>query len=665
MGLKWGMLKIIKWTDEALTRIPAVRFFATHSRTMELPFTNNPMEMTLTSGMVLIAAFLGNHTAGPPLIQHQTNLPRNYTTSYVIPASTFMHNGTDSSLDKGEWTPKLEDKTVKKRASAKLALEGKTLRLVTLKDWPLSDIKINKTSNQTYGIGVAFRFVELLRKKFGFNYTIVPTSENTAKSVVNMITGGKADMAAAFLPMLYTRKVSYSKALAKEEWVVLLRRPQESASGSSLLAPFDTTVWILILLSVFIVGPVMYAIMVVRVRLCRGSSRLSKVFSLTSCVWFVYGALMKQGSTLNPISDSSRLLFATWWIFITVVTAFYTANLTAFLTLSRFTLPINGPLDIASKSFRWIGQSGSPLESIIYVNLTTLNWLLGQMLSHLLLSQNVMLRSPLYKDGLMFIREKRVVDRLLFRDYLRKIEDGIEESQRCTFAITPESFNHLPMAFFYPLNSTLPKLFNPLLTSLVEAGIVNHLMNSDLPHSEICPLNLGNKDRQLRNADLLTTYKAVAIGLSVAAIAFAGEQALRLCLKWKRIKSKRLFMDKMKKRAHFESISFNSWFIRKWMRGAKDKKQLKSNKVGRNELGGTVSKRRGALQDHENSIGTMTVHNGREYLRVHEDTLGGVGITKLIPVRAPSAVLFERSHRGREGQIHSRKNIWKGSVNVI
>lgn len=61
--------------------------------------------------------------------------------------------------------------------------------------------------------------------------------------------------------------------------------------------------------------------------------------------------------------DSSRLLFATWWIFITILTAYYTANLTAFLTLSRFTLPINAPEDIAQKGYRWITKNGSTVKT--------------------------------------------------------------------------------------------------------------------------------------------------------------------------------------------------------------------------------------------------------------------------------------------------------------
>lgn len=74
---------------------------------------------------------------------------------------------------------------------------------------------------------------------------------------------------------------------------------------------------------------------------------------------------MKQGSILSPNADSIRVAFATWWIFITILTSFYTANLTAFLTLARFSLPINVPKDMVDKRQPFISQRGFAVEYAI------------------------------------------------------------------------------------------------------------------------------------------------------------------------------------------------------------------------------------------------------------------------------------------------------------
>lgn len=80
------------------------------------------------------------------------------------------------------------------------------------------------------------------------------------------------------------------------------------------------------------------------------------------------------------ITDSTRLLFATWWIFITILTSFYTANLTAFLTLSKFTLPFNSVDDIARREKHFVAQRGGGIEyaiknvsKISYIQYTYLN----------------------------------------------------------------------------------------------------------------------------------------------------------------------------------------------------------------------------------------------------------------------------------------------------
>jgi hypothetical protein len=59
--------------------------------------------------------------------------------------------------------------------------------------------------------------------------------------------------------------------------------------------------------------------------------------------------------------------------------------------------------------------------------------------------------------------------------------------------------------------------------SLVETGIVKHLLKQGMPPTEICPLNLRSTERQLRNGDLFTTYMVVVIGFISAIVAFVGE----------------------------------------------------------------------------------------------------------------------------------------------
>lgn len=86
---------------------------------------------------------------------------------------------------------------------------------------------------------------------------------------------------------------------------MIMTRPPASATGSGLTAPFTYQVWLLILVSLLAVGPLIYGLIILRYKLTKDSSQ--KTYPLPHCVWFVYGALMKQGSTLTPVAGKLNI----------------------------------------------------------------------------------------------------------------------------------------------------------------------------------------------------------------------------------------------------------------------------------------------------------------------------------------------------------------------
>ncbi|XP_074601073.1 ionotropic receptor 25a-like [Brevipalpus obovatus] len=60
-----------------------------------------------------------------------------------------------------------------------------------------------------------------------------------------------------------------------------------------------------------------------------------RVFTLKESLWFRFTSLTPQGGGEGPRALSGRLVTATWWLFGFIVVASYTANLAAFLTVSR------------------------------------------------------------------------------------------------------------------------------------------------------------------------------------------------------------------------------------------------------------------------------------------------------------------------------------------
>jgi hypothetical protein len=64
-------------------------------------------------------------------------------------------------------------------------------------------------------------------------------------------------------------------------------------------------------------------------------------------------------------------------------------------------------------------------------------------------------KSPLF-------RERRAVEYWMFRDYVTKTKNDVPENERCTYVVTSKSFLVHGIAFAYPKDSKLAKLFDPL-----------------------------------------------------------------------------------------------------------------------------------------------------------------------------------------------------------
>nr|XP_026491365.1 glutamate receptor ionotropic, delta-2 [Vanessa tameamea] len=529
--------------------------------------------------------------------------------------ASFCNDGFDNPLTATYIPPEKSE-----LQNLKNEINGKHLRIATYNNYPLSFTK--RTENGTIiGKGVAFFLINTLREKLNFTYEIVLPERNIElggrkpeDSVIGLVNSSKADVAAAFIPtfLKYGKLVSFSKELDEGVWLMMLKRPKESAAGSGLLAPFATYVWYLILAAVLCYGPCITILTRIRSKLIKDDEQH---ISLSPSVWFVYGAFIKQGTTLAPDANTTRVLFATWWLFVILLSAFYTANLTAFLTLSKFTLDIENPEDLYKKNYRWVAGEGgavfntirNPEESLYYLNRMLVN---GRAQFRAVDRNEDFL--PMVTGGAVLVKEQTAVDNLMYDDYLKKTREGVVESDRCTYVIAPHAFMKRQRAFAYPQNSTLRILFDSVLSNLIQSGIVTFLQHQDLPSTKICPLDLQSKDRQLRNSDLLMTYLIMVAGLAAAIAVFIGE------------------------------IFFKRWITKKNNKG-ENPKRTKKRRTKDFSLGNYDDTRPppydslfGNSKYSFNSDSEKRIINGREYYVVHTPS----GDTRLIPLRTPSAFLY-------------------------
>jgi Ligand-gated ion channel len=67
-------------------------------------------------------------------------------------------------------------------------------------------------------------------------------------------------------------------------------------------------VWMMSLSALILMGPLIYLIIKLRRKVLKMFGEESRNYKMSECVWFTYGAIMKQGSPLEP-SDGLFLVF--------------------------------------------------------------------------------------------------------------------------------------------------------------------------------------------------------------------------------------------------------------------------------------------------------------------------------------------------------------------
>ncbi|MEQ2179628.1 Glutamate receptor ionotropic, NMDA 1, partial [Goodea atripinnis] len=178
------------------------------------------------------------------------------------------------------------------------------------------------------------------------------------------LLGGLADMIVAPLTINNERAqyIEFSKPFKYQGLTILVKKEIPRSTLDSFMQPFQSTLWLLVGLSVHVVAVMLYLLdrfsPFGRFKV-NSEEEEEDALTLSSAMWFSWGVLLNSGIGEGaPRSFSARILGMVWAGFAMIIVASYTANLAAFLVLDRPEERITG---INDPRVRAGAQSEAPL----------------------------------------------------------------------------------------------------------------------------------------------------------------------------------------------------------------------------------------------------------------------------------------------------------------
>ncbi|XP_053306595.1 glutamate receptor ionotropic, delta-1 isoform X2 [Spea bombifrons] len=241
-------------------------------------------------------------------------------------------------------------------------LQGLTLKVVTILEEPFVMVAENILGQPKKYKGFSIDVLDALSQNLGFKYEIyqVPDGKygnqlanGSWNGMIGELINKRADIAVSAITITPEREsvVDFSKRYLDYSVGILIKKPEERINIFSLFAPFDFAVWACIAAVIPVVGVLIFVLNRIQAVRAQNSAQSSQSTSSTlhSAIWIVYGAFVQQGGETITNSVAMRIVMGSWWLFTLIVCSSYTANLAAFLTVSRMDNPIRTFHDLAKQ----------------------------------------------------------------------------------------------------------------------------------------------------------------------------------------------------------------------------------------------------------------------------------------------------------------------------
>lgn len=140
--------------------------------------------------------------------------------------------------------------------------------------------------------------------------------------------------------------VDFTKPFKQKQFNLLMKKPSAQRSLFQFLWPLSRDVWLLTMTVMVVVGMLLFLMD----RITPNSKHSEERFDLHESLFFIYGTLVGPGTEMVPRTISGRILSMAWWFFGLILVSSYTANLAAFLTVTKIETSVKSVADLAAQT---------------------------------------------------------------------------------------------------------------------------------------------------------------------------------------------------------------------------------------------------------------------------------------------------------------------------
>uniref|UniRef100_T1H988 Uncharacterized protein n=2 Tax=Rhodnius prolixus TaxID=13249 RepID=T1H988_RHOPR len=279
---------------------------------------------------------------------------------------SIVNSQSESVESLGTWKAGLSSHISCKDPVAMSNMSAVTIyRVVTVKQHPF--VIEYQDGGETKFKGYCIDLIEEIRSFVNFEYEIYVAPDNSFgdmdengnwNGMIKELIEKRAEIALGSLSVMAERENVVDFTVPYYDLVgitILMKKQITPTSLFKFLTVLENDVWLCILAAYFFTSFLMwifdrwspYSYQNNREKYKDDEEK--REFNLKECLWFCMTSLTPQGGGEAPKNLSGRLVAATWWLFGFIIIASYTANLAAFLTVSRLDTPIESLDDLAKQ----------------------------------------------------------------------------------------------------------------------------------------------------------------------------------------------------------------------------------------------------------------------------------------------------------------------------